>query len=116
MSITKFRSGYFALLLIAAATLLPFLNQAGLAQDKPPTRQETLRGTITPEREWWDVQHYDLSVQFLPERRQIQGSNVIAFKTLKPGSKMQIDLQEPLNITKVMHGGTALKFDREGNV
>jgi len=26
-------------------------------QDKPITRQEMLRGTITPEREWWDVQH-----------------------------------------------------------
>ena len=31
------------------------------AQAQPaPTRQEILRGTITPEREWWDVLHYDL--------------------------------------------------------
>src|SRR3982751_1773650 len=87
-----------------------------LAQDKPITRQEMLRGTITPEREWWDVLHYDLSVRFLPETRSIKGSNVITFKTLKPGSKMQIDLQQPLNITKILRGDSQLKFEREGNV
>src|SRR5512142_1441411 len=86
------------------------------AQDKPISRQEMLRGTITPERAWWDVQQYDLSVQFIPATRSIKGSNVITFKTLKPGSRMQIDLQEPLNITRIEHGGTDLKFEREGNV
>ena len=34
---------------------------------EPVTRQETLRGSITPEREWWDVLHYHLQVEFLPE-------------------------------------------------
>jgi aminopeptidase N len=86
------------------------------AQDKPVSRQEMLRGTITPEREWWDVLHYDLAVQFLPETRSINGSNVITFKTLKPGKRMQIDLQEPLKITKIVHNGTNLMFEREGNV
>ena len=87
-----------------------------LAQEKPITRQEMLRGTITPEREWWDLLHYDLSVQFMPETKSIKGSNVITFKTLKAGSKMQIDLQTPLAITKITHGGVDLKYEREGNV
>ncbi|MBX7055332.1 MAG: M1 family metallopeptidase [Pyrinomonadaceae bacterium] len=86
------------------------------AQAKPVSRQETLRGSITPEREWWDVLHYDLSVQFLPDTRTIKGSNVITFKALKPGSKMQIDLQTPLVITRVVSGGEVLAFEREGNV
>ena len=85
-------------------------------QEKPTSRQETLRGTITPERAWWDVLHYDLSVRFMPETRSIKGSNFITFKTLLPGSRMQIDLQTPLNVTKVIHGGSELKFEREGNV
>lgn len=85
-------------------------------EPQPITRQEMLRGTITPEREWWDVLHYDLSVQFLPEERMIRGSNIITFRTLKPGSRMQIDLQMPLNITKISHAGQDLKFEREGNV
>ena len=82
----------------------------------PVTRQEMLRGSITPEREWWDVMHYDLSVEFMPDTRSIRGSNVIDFKTLKAGRKMQIDLQEPLKITKITHKGVDLQFEREGNV
>lgn len=86
------------------------------AQNAPITRQEKLRGSITPERAWWDVQHYDLSVAFSPRERSIHGMNVITFKVLRPGRKMQIDLQPPLSISKVLQGGRQLKFEREGNV
>ena len=86
------------------------------AQTVPITRQETLRGSVTPEREWWDLLHYHLKVEFLPNSRRLQGSNTITFKTLKPGNKMQIDLQPPLAVTKIVHGGAELKFEREGNV
>ena len=87
-----------------------------MAQTGEITRQEMLRGSITPEREWWDVQHYHLQVEFLPDTKRLKGSNTIAFKTVKPGNKMQIDLQPPLAITKVTHGDAQLKFEREGNV
>src|SRR5262245_7265302 len=102
--------------LVAGFLFLLIFCVSAFAQTGPVTRQETLRGSVTPEREWWDVQHYDLAVQFMPATRSIKGSNVITFKTLKTGSKMQIDLQEPLTITKVLHNGTSLKFEREGNV
>lgn len=85
------------------------------SQDTPITRQEALRGSVTPERAWWDVQHYDLSIWFSPRSRSIRGTNVITFKVLKPGHKMQIDLQTPLSITKVLQNGQPLKFEREGN-
>ncbi len=87
-----------------------------VAQTGEITRQEMLRGSITPEREWWDVQHYHLQVEFLPDTKRLKGSNTITFKTVKPGNKMQIDLQPPLAITKVAHGAAELKFEREGNV
>ena len=80
------------------------------------TRQEMLRGSITPEREWWDVLHYDLEIEIFPETKSLKGSNTITFKTLKAGNKMQIDLQPPLAITKILHGDAMLKFEREGNV
>jgi aminopeptidase N len=86
------------------------------AQAESVTRQETLRGSITPEREWWDVLHYHLAVEFFPETKRLKGSNTITFKTLKPGNRMQIDLQPPLAITKIIHGNSQLKFEREGNV
>jgi aminopeptidase N len=102
-------------ILFAAAIVLVCSN-AAFAQNEPITRQEMLRGSITPEREWWDVLHYDLSVEFLPRIRSIKGSNTITFKTLKSGTKMQIDLQPPLAITAIRHGSEAPKFEREGNV
>jgi hypothetical protein len=77
---------------------------------------ETLRDSVTPEREWWDVLHYHLQVEFLSETRRLRGSNTITFKTQRPGNKMQIDLQPPLAITKITHGELQLKFEREGNV
>src|SRR5690349_17693143 len=104
---------------ITVLAIALFLLHAGarslLAQTGPVTRQETLRGSITPEREWWDVQHYHLKVEFLPDTKRLKGSNEIVFKTVKPGSKMQIDLQPPLAITKITHGPSELKFEREGN-
>ncbi|PCJ26864.1 MAG: peptidase M1 [SAR86 cluster bacterium] len=79
-------------------------------------RQDMLRNTITPDREWWDVLHYRLAVEFDPQEKFIRGSNEIRFKALKAGSTMQIDLQPPLAITKVSFGDSELIFDREGNV
>ncbi|MHC5066245.1 MAG: M1 family metallopeptidase [Planctomycetota bacterium] len=81
-----------------------------------PTRQEELRGSITPERAWWDLLHYDLAIQVFPESKSLKGSNRIRFATLSPGSRMQIDLQPPLEITEVRHAGRSLAFLREGNV
>ena len=86
------------------------------AQTENITRQEMLRGSVTPEREWWDVLHYHLKVEFLPETKRLKGSNTITFKALKAGHKMQIDLQPPLAITKIIHGQSQPKFEREGNV
>ena len=106
------------LTIVVLALFLPMLIGSGfvVAQTGEITRQEMLRGSVTPEREWWDVQHYHLQVEFLPETKRLKGSNTITFKTVKPGNKMQIDLQPPLAITKVTHGSAQLKFEREGNV
>ena len=104
--------------IVALAVSLQMHIGAGylFAQTEHITRQEMLRGSVTPEREWWDVLHYHLNVEFLPQTKRLKGSNTIIFKTPKPGNKMQIDLQPPLAITKVTHGDSHLKFQREGNV
>lgn len=62
------------------------------------TRQDTLRGSITPERAWWDVLKYDIEVTPDYNTKTIQGQTSIRFKVLKEGRTMQIDLQEPLVI------------------
>jgi len=91
--------------------------QNGLFEHKEKfTRQDSLRGSISPEREWWDLKHYELSVEVFPKTKTIKGSNTICFEVLKSAKKMQIDLQEPLQITKITHKNKNLKHTREGNV
>ncbi|HNQ26380.1 MAG TPA: M1 family metallopeptidase [Aquaticitalea sp.] len=79
------------------------------------TRQDTLRGTITPERAWWDLTYYHLDIEVDPATKSIKGKNTVKYRVLKTPKRLQIDLQEPLNITKVEQNGKALKYTREGN-
>ncbi len=88
----------------------------GLMEDKLlPTRQDSLRGSITPEREWWDLTYYHLDIKVEPGKKYISGSNTVGYKVLKSDKTMQIDLQEPMEITSVISNGKPLKFNREGN-
>ncbi len=78
-------------------------------------RAVELRGTVTPERAWWDLQRYDLKIEVDPEARTIVGTNEITFVPTSLGKRLQIDLQTPLRIEWVKVGETELKFAREGN-
>lgn len=80
------------------------------------TRQDTLRGSVTPERAWWDVTYYHLQVEVSPEDSTIEGSNLIQYKVLDAHDVMQIELQEPMEITAITQNGKALDFEREGAV
>ena len=80
------------------------------------THQDTLRGSITPEREWWDLHYYDLAIDVDIPNKSIKGTNAIYFSVLKPDQVMQIDLQEPLEITQVDYQSQHLTYTREGNV
>lgn len=94
--------------------LLLFLPSLSSAQNF--TRADTLRGSITPERAWWDVVFYDLYVVPNPNDSTLRGVNTITYKVTKPGLVMQIDLQEPLEIDRVLQDGKSLPFTRDGNV
>ncbi len=78
------------------------------------SHQDTLRGSITPEREWWDLTYYHLSVKVDIPNKNISGNNVIQYKVLKPHQTLQIELQEPLKITKITQENESLKFKKDG--
>ncbi|WP_296382990.1 M1 family metallopeptidase [Winogradskyella sp.] len=92
-------------------------TQAQLLQDKTEfTKQDTLRGSITPEREWWDLTYYHLDVEIKPDLKFISGQNTIQYKVIsKPNKFMQIDLQQPMEITKAIQDGKELEVLVEGN-
>jgi aminopeptidase N len=79
------------------------------------TRQDSLRGTITPEREWWDLSYYHLDITVDIDNQSIQGSNTIRYKVLKPNQLIQVDLQPPMEIFKITQERKELKYKQEGN-
>lgn len=76
------------------------------------TEADTLRGSITPQRAWWDVVYYDLHVTLQPADSSITGYNNITYRVEKPVKQMQIDLQPPLQIDQVLQDGEKLSFHR----
>lgn len=87
-----------------------------LSSKKSFTRQDTLRGSITPERAWWNVLKYDITVEPDFNSKTIKGSNTIQFAVLQSNSSMQLDLQQPMEILSAKWNNTDLSFKRDGNV
>src|ERR1700679_203165 len=79
------------------------------------THADTLLGSNGPGRDWWDVQHYDLHVEFNLEDSSISGSNTIDFKASRKDSVLQMDLQQPLIIDSFEITAVAV-FDSLGNI
>ncbi|MGE5420657.1 MAG: M1 family metallopeptidase, partial [Chloroflexota bacterium] len=102
--------------IILAFAIIGFLLTDMKGQIPVFTHQDTLRGSITPERSWWDLKFYHLDIIVNPADSTIRGSNTIMYKVLEPYETMQVDLQPPMNISKVILGGKELPFTREGNV
>ena len=91
------------------------LSQDIFANRKNFTRQDSLRGSITDERIWWDLNYYHLDIKVDPDKKYIEGINTVKYKVLEEKQVMQIDLQQPLKIIQVLEEGKKIKFKREGN-
>lgn len=87
-----------------------------LSQEPFFTRQDTLRGSITPERAWWDLTYYHLSVEAKPGDSSLEGSVAVHYRVLSPARVMQIDLQPPMRITGVDQDEKPVPFRSDGNV
>ena len=95
-----------------------FFPELSLGQ-KIFTHAATLRGSITPERAWWDVQRYDVSVTPDFNLKAIIGENKMTYRVTKDNheTRMQIDLQVPLAIdSAILNNGDHLTYSNEGNV
>lgn len=100
---------YSRLLILILTVLVSFYGSAQMF-----TQQDSLRGSITPEREWWDLTFYDLQVKVNPEEKFIEGSNTIRYKVLKPHQVLQVDLQQPLKILSIQQDGQPLSYACKG--
>ena len=90
---------------------------AQLIPVKTFTHADTLRGSNTAERAWWDIIHYDITVEPDFTSKTISGICRIGFKTLlqKHSDSLQLDLQEPMQIDSIRIKNQPTTFRREGN-
>jgi len=88
------------------------------------THQDTLRGSVGPQRSWWDVLHYDISVTPDYNSKTITGKTTITYKITedKHNDYLQVDLQKPLVIDTIFYNNKLYinyppkPYYNEGNV
>lgn len=115
------------LLLFFSTTLFAQKKHSSESTPKIPlfTHADTLRGSDTPWRSWWDVTYYNLHVNINPSDSSISGYNGITYRVLNGPEKiaqtfdgkdiMQIDLMTPLVIDSMIQDGQSLSYRRDGN-
>ena len=102
--------------LLSSVLWLSVCTGTASAQEKTRfSHADTLRGTNSPQRSWWDVAFYDLHVSVSPSDSTIKGYNVITYRVLRPATEMQIDLQMPLVADSILQDGKPLTFKRDSN-
>lgn len=81
------------------------------------TKQDTLKGSDTAFRNFWDVKKYDLSVEPDFEAKSIKGYNTISFEITKDvkSPTFQIDLQQPMKADKVQASFPIAEYKQEGD-
>ena len=82
---------------------------------RPPTRADLLRGEYGRYRANNDLLSYHLDIRVDPEKKFLSGKTVVQFKMLQDDTRIQLDLYANLNVDRILHGATPLKYEREIN-
>ncbi len=89
--------------------LAMILAVAGQAQQKAPayTRLDTLAGSNTVHRAWWDVLRYEVAVTPDFATKSLRGRTSITYRVLpnQQSDYLQVDLQPPLSIDSIYYNG-----------
>lgn len=89
--------------LLLLAILISGVSQAQFFEGAKPTKIDTLKGSNTEFRNFWDVKKYDIVLEPNFEAKSIKGSNKISLTIEKDvlNPVFQIDLQSPMKADKV---------------
>ncbi len=89
--------------LLLLAILISGVSQAQFFEEAKPTKIDTLKGSNTEFRNFWDVKKYDIVLEPNFEAKSIKGSNKISLTIEKDilNPVFQIDLQRPMKADKI---------------
>ncbi len=80
------------------------------------TKEDTLLGSNTKYRTWWDVKVYNLTVTPDYKNRSLIGNNKIEYSVVESSNLLQLDLQEPMSIDSVFYDDVKIiTFKKENN-
>jgi aminopeptidase N len=94
--------------------LFIFVNYFAAAQ-QIFTKDDTLRGAITPERAWWDLKYYELRLRVNPSEKQLSGSTTVFYQVLQTAQTLQIDLQPPMVLQNATQDDQTLRIEKMGD-
>ena len=97
-----------------AAALLAVTALAGVPSAAQFTRADSLRGGLRAARSAYDVVHYTVDVELLPDSTSLQGVVTVAYRGLAPADTIQLDLASQLAITSLRQRGRELDYRRDG--
>jgi aminopeptidase N len=100
-------------LLLGTSVQLPAQTKHLTAPPDLVSRADMLRGAYGPYRANNDLLYYHLDVRVDPDTQSIRGKNTIRFKMLEDGTRIQLDLNQALNVDKILFGTTPLKYERD---
>src|SRR4051812_23996889 len=89
-----------------------------IAADLPAqTHADTLRGSQSLNRTWWNVLKYDIDASFDAKQKSVSGNNTITYKQVQESRDhvLQIDLMAPMTIDSVVANNKKLNFTKDGN-
>ncbi|KIA86108.1 M1 family metallopeptidase [Kaistella jeonii] len=98
----------FALFLILLSGISPAQNF---------TKQDSLKGSDTQFRNFWDVKKYEITVEPNFEEKSVSGTNKITFEITKDVTDpvFQIDLQQPMNYKIINSNEKLCTSKRDGD-
>ncbi|HEX4951314.1 MAG TPA: M1 family metallopeptidase [Blastocatellia bacterium] len=98
---------------LALMLLVTIATAQAPSTPREPSRADILRGVYSQWRANNDLLSYDLDLRIDPDKKFLKGKNTIRFKMLKEDTRIQLDLFANLNVDKILHGKTELKYTRE---
>ena len=103
-------------ILILGLLFFSFTTTTYCQKEKTFSHDDTLRGSLTPQRVWWDLTFYDLKIKVDVKNQSISGSNTIKYTVLdkNKNNELQVDLQEPMVLEKAEQNGRVLEFYKAG--
>ncbi len=106
---------YLLLLTLLYTTATMVEGQTDFFHGHTFSRADTLRGSLRPERNCYDVTFYELDIEVDERKQAIAGSVAIHFRVVEDFTRLQIDLFDNMVIDRILHQGAPLPYVREHN-